>query len=131
MSEKFPSLLAACAVTFAIFAAAAPAVAKQRPITVTATADDIPVRYVTYRDLNLAMDRDEKILVTRVRYAAKDVCLGFMPVGSNIKSDFMACRATAWDGAEPQINRAVVRAREIATNGWSSIAPVAIKISVR
>jgi UrcA family protein len=131
MSEKFTSLLAACAVTFVVFAASAPATAKQRPITVTATAADIPVRYVSYRDLNLTLAGDEQRLVRRVRFAAKDVCAESVQGDLSYTSGFMKCRANAWQGAATQIDRAVLRAHEIAANGWSAIAPVAITISVK
>ena len=129
MSEKFTSLLAACAVTLAIFAAASPATAKDRPIVVTAIQEDVPVRYVSYRDLNLVLAKDEKRLVSRVRVAARDVCQESVQSDTPFSTYFMKCRSNAWQGAAPQIDRAVTRAREIAANGWSSIAPVAITIT--
>lgn len=130
MSEKFTSLLAACAVTLAVFAATSPAAAKQGPIVVTAT-QDIPVRLVSYRDLNLAKAEHEKMLVSRVRYAARDVCTESVRFDTAFGNGFTSCRTQALDGARPQIDRAVERARQIAANGWSAIAPVAISISVR
>ena len=39
-----------------------------------------------------------------------------------------ACRRGALASANPQIRRAVQRATEIAANGYSAIAPVAIAI---
>jgi UrcA family protein len=129
MSEKFTSLLAACAVTFAVFSATAPAMAKSQPIVVTAVPEDVPVRFVSYSDLNLARAADEKMLVRRVRSATYDVCTESVPDGTAVTSAFLACRTHAWRGASPQIERAVTRAREIAANGWSAIAPVAISIS--
>ena len=131
MSEKFTSLLAACAVTLAIFAAASPAAAQQRPIVVTATESDVPVRFVSYRDLDLAQSANEQILVKRVRFATTDVCTESV---SNLAApgyEYINCRSHAWRGAAPQIDRAVLRARQIAANGWSAIAPVAISISAR
>jgi len=129
MSEKLTSLLAACAVTLAVFTATAPAMAKSQPIVVTAIPEDVPVRFVSYGDLNLAKATDEKMLVRRVRSATDDVCTESVPDGTAITSAFLSCRAHAWQGARPQIDRAVTRAREIAANGWSTIAPVAISIS--
>lgn len=131
MSEKFTSLLAAFAVTFAVFAATAPASARDRSVTVTATEERVPVRFVSYRDLNLVNGKDERILVRRVRYAAKDVCVETAPSEPFHSTMFLSCRAEAWQGARPQIERAVERAKDIAANGWSAIAPVAITISVR
>jgi UrcA family protein len=131
MSEKFTSLLAACAVTFVIFAASAPAAAQPRPIVVTGADSDLPVRYVSYRDLDLAKAGDEQILVKRVGYAATDVCTESVSNLATPGYEYMTCRSHAWRGARPQIDRAVLRARQIATNGWSAIAPVAIAISIR
>ena len=131
MSEKLTSLLAACAVTAVVFAATSPAIAKDRTIIVTATGESIPVRLVSYRDLNLAKAEGEETLVKRVRHAVKDVCIESSPGGLYFESTSLACREVAWDGARPQIDRAVTRAKEIAMNGWSAIAPVAITIGVR
>ena len=128
MSEKFTSLLAACALTFVVFAASSPAFAKQ-PITVTAQAN--VTRYVSFRDLNLVSRADEKVLVHRVSIATRDVCdQAVMREPVNL-SAYMGCRAGAWQEAQPQIERAVTRAREIAVNGFSAIAPVAIAIGAR
>ena len=131
MSEKLTSLLAACAVTALGLAIAAPAVAAPSPVVVTATSEDIPIRYVTYRDLNLVNAAGEKTLLSRVKHAVNDVCIE--SVGDDMTRRFTQrdCRYNSWAGAKPQIDRAVQRAREIAANGWSSIAPVAISISVQ
>lgn len=131
MSEKFTSLIAAIATTLTIFIATAPAGAQERPITVIATEERVPVRYVSYRDLNLARAEDEKILVGRVRLAARDVCRESVPYSSADFALSLGCRSEAWQGARPQIDLAVTRAREIAATGFSAIAPVAISISVR
>lgn len=135
MSEKLTSLLAACAITALGLALAAPAVAAPSPVVVTATSEDIPVRYVSYRDLNLAQADGEKRLVRRVSSAVKSVCIESSggdpaPRAALNRLKMNDCRDYAWAGAQPQIERAVQRAREIAQNGWSSIAPVAISISV-
>ena len=131
MSEKLTSLLAACAATFVVFAATSPAVAQDRAIVVVAAEEEVPVRYVSYRDLNLTKAEDEQVLVKRVRYAAKSVCRESVPEGFHFQGANRMCRSNAWNGASPQIDRAVTRAREIATNGFSAIAPVAISISIR
>jgi UrcA family protein len=84
---------------------------------------------VSYADLNLVMTGDQKRLVYRVRAAVRDVCqesVGLMPP----KFLDQQCRAFAWDGAEPQIDRAIQRAREIAATGSSSIAAGSISISL-
>ena len=131
MTEKLPSFIAALAVTVAVFAATAPASAKDRPITVTATEANVPVRFVSYRDLNLAEQADARILAKRVRQAAKEVCDESTPDGAFNESMFLSCRSIAWQGARPQMKRAIAQAQEIAANGFSAIAPVAITISLR
>ncbi len=131
MSKQSTSLIAAIATTIAISAAAAPTSAQARPITVVATEERVPVRFVSYRDLKLAESADEQILVDRVRHAARDVCRESVPYNASNAILNLSCRSEAWQGARPQIARAVTRAREIAANGFSAIAPVAISISVR
>lgn len=131
MTEKLPSFIAALAVSTAIFAATAPASAKDRPITVTATEPNIPVRLVSYRDLNLAQREDARILAKRVRQAAKEVCTESAPEDGYSAAMSLSCRSIAWQSARPQIKRAIAQAQEIAANGFSAIAPVAITISLR
>ena len=82
-------------------------------MTVTATSEDVPVRYVTYRDLNLVLAADEQRLVRRVRYAAKEVCTESVQGELSYTTVFMKCRSNAWQGAAPQIERAVTRARDM------------------
>jgi hypothetical protein len=41
------------------------------------------------------------------------------------------CRSFAWGGARPQMNLAIQRAQELAANGTTNIAPVAIMIAAR
>lgn len=88
---------------------------------------DAPTRFVSYRDLNLATLAGEKTLNGRVRGAVRDVCSEAVP-----SSEFhivFSCKSSAWSGARPQIARAVMRAREIASTGTSAILPVAITLS--
>ena len=128
LNEKLISMLAACAVTVAGIAIAAPAVAKSpKTVVVTAPDTDVPTRRVSYRDLNLLTLAGEKTLNKRVGMAVRSVC--FESVGS--ESEFSleySCRRDSWAGARPQIDRAIQRARDIAQNGFSAIAPVAITI---
>ena len=125
------SFAAACAITAGGFAIASPAFSQGREVIVKAAPkDDIPRRYVTYSDLNLVHPAGLKTLNRRVNSAVRDVCRE--SVGPN--ADFyleMGCRSFAWDGARPQIDRAVMRARQIAENGYSTIAPVKISLAVQ
>jgi UrcA family protein len=127
-SEKTLALLAACAITLGGLAIAAPAIAKEKPVVVTAPQDEVPTRRVSYRDLNLATPLGEKTLFSRVGYAVKGVCNE--ATGSN--AEFyaeMSCRKGAWSGARPQIAQAIQRAHELAQFGTSSIPAVAITIA--
>ncbi|MDP9421652.1 MAG: UrcA family protein [Pseudomonadota bacterium] len=101
--------------------------AKERPVVVVAPAD-IPTRRVGYADLNLATSTGEKTLNHRVAGAVRSVCKE--AVGNAF--DFygmIECRDFAWDGARPQMKRAVRRAQDIAATGSSSIAVAAIVLA--
>jgi UrcA family protein len=112
--------------------AAAPATAREQPVVVTATDPaDVVTREVGYADLNLASAVGENKLAQRVHHAVSEVCLEAVGVRLGYFSQTASCKDNAWQGASPQIDRAVQRARDIAANGWSAIAPVAIKISVQ
>jgi UrcA family protein len=82
---------------------------------------------VSYRDLNLANVRDAKRLVRRVGFAVSHVCSyddrALIP-------DLVECRSYAWEGAKPQIALAIQRAKQIASTGFSAIAPVTIVVAV-
>ena len=132
ISEKTISLLAACAVTLTGLAIAVPALAREpKPVVVTGKAPEETIirRYVSYRDLNLATPIGEKMLVKRVGYAVREVCEEAIEE-PGLAVVAMRCRSSSWRDAKPQIDRAVLRARQIATNGWSAIAPVTITLSV-
>ena len=128
--EKLISLLAACALVAGGVAMVAPAVAKDKPVVVTAPPTDVPTRYVSYRDLDLRNSGDEKILVKRVGSAVRMVCSESLGPTPHFYAN-VGCRRDSWSRARPQIERAVQRSRDIASMGWSSIAPVAITISVQ
>lgn len=126
-TAKLMSLWTAVAITAGTFAASSPAFGQDSQMT-TVTGRHPDVEYVTervsYSDLNLALPAHEKKLVRRVKYAVNRVCPDYMGI---IDRD---CRSFAWNGAKPQIDRAVQRARDIAVNGFSAIAPVTITISL-
>ena len=109
---------------------AQPAIAKNKPVVVTAPSpidSDTPVRYVSYRDLNLITDAGARTLMNRVRWAAKDVCSA-----TEFDQEMLftvRCNRTALHRATPQVEAAIQRAREIAMTGQSSIAAAAIVIA--
>ena len=129
---KLVPLCTAVAFTVAGIASLSPvAEARQRPVVITAPELDpeLPTRRVTYADLNLASVSGERTLMRRVSGAVREVCYEAVPDGKSF--DVTGCRKVAWDGANPQIDRALQRAREIAATGRSSIAAAAITLSIR
>ena len=127
---KIMPLAAACVLGAAAMTASSPSFAKRgNPITVMGPSSvEVRSERVSYRDLNLADSYGAKRLVYRVRGAIGRVCPddGVGPI-----NELTGCRTYAWDGAQAQIDLAVRRAQQIATNGFTSIAPVAIVIATR
>jgi UrcA family protein len=110
---------------------AAPISAKA-PIVVSGDPDRI-VRYVSYADLNLAAAPGERSLHRRVTTEISSLCTeatGGLDRTISSKLNMNKCGRAAWTEARPQIAQAVQRARDIAENGSSNIAPVAISITI-
>lgn len=119
---------ALCTVAAVALATSAPVLAHTPPTaTIVGTFDDPDVltERVSYADLNLASATGEKRLLYRVSRAVRNVCPGYSLSFTLLEH---RCRDFAWTGAKPQIDLAVRRAREIAANGFSAIAPVTIAI---
>ena len=113
-----------------LIASAAFAAALENPVVVYAQPlENARTVRVTYADLDLAQPPQERRLNHRVGSAVKRVCL-FEGRRAAQGSGYYDCADEAWDGARPQIARAVARAREIALTGKSSIAATAITIRV-
>jgi UrcA family protein len=131
--SKAFSLYAVTAVAaIGLLAAATPAFSKGAPVFVTAPVDMLS-RHVSYADLNLASVAGESALERRVGTAVTGLCLdatGGNDGGTKFKLSMMRCDREAWNGARPQIDRAVRRAQGIAATGASSIAAAAITISL-
>jgi UrcA family protein len=127
---KYPkafSLCAAIAVT-----ATTPAFGRSPPVFVTAPAD-LVTRHISYADLNLASVSGERTLERRVGTAVSDLCLdatGGNDGSPKFKLSMIRCSGEAWNGARPQMARAVQRARDIAATGSSAIAATALTISL-
>jgi UrcA family protein len=124
-----------CAViTASAFAASgvgSPAYGKGRPILVNAPPEDAVVRRVNYADLNLAQPSGQQALVSRVKFAVNDMC---STISNSYETAFKTiesrCTNASWDQARPQIDSAVMRAREIAQAGHSAILATALTITV-
>lgn len=113
--------------------AAGPAFASQnQPVVVYAEPSaDVRTVHISYADLDLSTAKGERQLSSRVTGAVEDVCL-FGVDGPRLQSSaYYQCAGQAWSDAQPQIDRAIARARDIASNGQSSIAAAAITFSVR
>ena len=127
--RKMLSLGAAIASTAGgVFLMSSPAAAKS-PILVTAPdAGEVVTRRISYADLNLASAAGEQSLNHRVHSGVLGLCDA--PSAGPYSSAEARCRDSAWEQARPQIAQAVQRAREIALTGTSTLAAVAITVSV-
>lgn len=129
---NYAKALAMCGATLiaaaAIATTATPVHARtQRPVTVVASPSEYLTRRVSYADLDLAAKPDLRVLHQRVGYAVNDVCNEVMGEPST-QFTMQECTKDSWSRAQPQIYRAVQRARQIAATGTSSIAAAAIII---
>lgn len=130
MYGKTLSLFAAVGM---IAASASPAWGKSTRIFVTAPSPDTVSRHITYADLNLASAAGERTLFRRVSYGVGDLCdevIGGDDGSATSKFNLMSCTGSAWSQARPQMDRAVQRARDIASTGSSPIAAAALTISI-
>ena len=125
LRDNFTRLSLACGISMALLVGMA-AAASAQDLTVISKAPrgDEPIQRVSYADLNLASAEGELTLNRRVGGAVRKVCA---PQAQPIAQ--LNCRAYAWRGARPQIALAVARQSQLAANGVSSIAPVAIVIA--
>jgi UrcA family protein len=116
----------------ALFAVASPSVAQPPSVFVTAPAD-VVTRHISYADLNLASVAGERALDHRVGGAVSDLCLdatGGNDGSPDFKFSMKRCSGFAWKEARPQMDRAIQRARQIASTGSSSITAAALTISL-
>ena len=133
--SKILSLGGAVAISLGGLFIIAPPASGKSPIVVVAPQDlqDVVVRHISYADLNLASATGERTLNRRVDGAVSDLCLeatGGNDGSFSFKSNMKKCDSRAWGEARPQIGRAVQRAHDVASTGKSSIAAVAITISL-
>ena len=123
------SICAAVAVTLAGFAVSPSALATERPVMVIANPDH-PIRRITYADLNLASAAGEATLHRRVGTAVHSLCeetTGGLPRFAWDREG-RDCRLSTWAQARPQIDRAVQRAKYIASAGNVPIEASAITV---
>lgn len=121
-------LLALTAVT--ILSGGTAALARDETVVVRGIAPKDQIRRtVSYRDLNLATGIGERTLNRRVDSAVANICVDAVGAVANDTLE-MKCQRDSWNGARPQIAQAVERAKQLAATGKSSIAAVAITISI-
>ena len=121
-------LLALTAVT--ILSGGTAALAKDETVIVRGIAPEDQIRRtVSYRDLNLATSIGERTLNRRVDAAVANLCVEAIGAVPNDTLE-MKCQHHSWEGARPQIAQAVERAKQLAATGKSSMAAVAITISI-
>ena len=88
----------------------------QRPVVIEKHIDPM-TRYVSYADLSLTTHEGKKVLYTRGGQAVNEVCpMSLPPDDSDFDTtyDRLSCQQFAWQGARPQIRRAI-RAAEVGT----------------
>lgn len=121
-------LLALTAVT--MLSGGTAALARDETVIVRGIAPEDQIRRaVSYRDLNLATSIGERTLNRRVDTAVASLCVEAVGAVANDVLE-MKCQDSGWNGARPQIAQAVERAKQLAATGKSSIAAVAITISI-
>lgn len=102
-----------------------PAEARHHRDLVVTANDPALVRRVSYSDLNLRMQPDQRQLYHRVDAAADNICTSV-----NFTSDSQEdCFTFATRGARPQIRRAIERA-ELIAEGRPVGPPIAISIKI-
>lgn len=108
----------------------APAAAAGKDFTIVADrpgSDGSLSRRVGFKDLDLASAAGVKSLHARIGRAVRQVCAPFAESGDPHRQH--GCTSFAWNGARPQIARAVEHAQQLASGGTTSIAPMAIVIA--
>lgn len=128
--SKLVSISSAVAVALVTLTVATPAFAQTDPVVVAARSNTV-TRQISYADLNLAAAAGERTLKHRVSGAVSGLCLealGGRDAGFAFKYSMIQCRTGAWDQAQPQMVRAVQRARDIASTGTSPIAAAEITV---
>ena len=109
---KALSLCAAVATATLSLLAVAPANAQSDIVISGPRVSVLQVKRVNHADLNLAYSQHQRMLVRRVDWAVKEVCRDRLQHAENTLTSFRRyreCRDFAWNGAAPQVARAVYR----------------------
>lgn len=123
MTKLIQTIGAAVTATFGF--AAVQSAAAQGQVVVYGEPEPAATRHVSYVDLDLATNNGERKLIRRVRAAVNQVCAEELGP-SAIHYVRTSCRNLTWDETEPQLGRAMSRARQRAAINGSPIAATAI-----
>ena len=130
------SLGGSVAITFGgLLLVVPPAYAAAGPgdeMTVVAPSDVVR-RDISYSGLDLTSVDGQRNLNGAVRRGINSLCTEAnedLETSVAHRFSMINCGHRAWGQARPQIARAIQRSQELAANGSSAIAPVAISISV-
>lgn len=102
----------ACAVAAASFSV--PALGQSTVEVEGHRIDPRNQRIVPYADLNLATANGERKLMSRIRFAVRDLCvegINYSPIDAG---DVRFCKSAAWASARPQLDRLFAEARSVA-----------------
>jgi UrcA family protein len=126
MYSKFIALTASIAITATGLAVLAPPAFGRAP-ALALTPTDGAVGHVSFADLDLTSVGGENALRARVNTAVRNICASLADRSSGTFAE-ANCRSASWKDVDPQIERAVQRARELAATGTSPIPPVTIAL---
>jgi UrcA family protein len=119
----------ACAVAAASFSVPA---LSQSPVEVEGhRIDPKNQRIVPYADLNLATATGEKKLMSRIRFAVRDLCVDGINYSPIDAADLRMCKSEAWASARPQLDRLLAEASSVVAIPSGSRTAMTISISGR
>jgi UrcA family protein len=106
-----------------------PAFAKAVPVIVYAPGD-LLTRRIDYADLDLASPPGERALNRRAHAAVSSLCSEVARFDGTVEANNIVaqCYNSTWEQARPQIDRAINRARDLASTGSPSTLATSIAI---
>lgn len=117
---------AVCVSGLAVTAAAGPAQAQDATVR-AAVSEEVPQVKVNIADLQLASATGQKRMNRRVAFAVSKVCNP--QYEGALSRGYTRCLETAWNGARPQMARAIEAAQRYAAAGGTDVAVAAISVS--
>jgi UrcA family protein len=124
ITSRFAAIIGLCA-TAAV--GQAPSAHETSPVFVV--GGEVAVRHVSFADLDLAGTSDRKALVRRLEAAVSDVCEEALGPSANYYAE-VGCWKSTWRKTQPQLTRAVQKAREVASTSAGINAAAVITVQV-